>query len=212
MRVRVVETGHYLRKAGRLLSKREQDDLAAHLAENPMVHDVIPGLGGLRKVRWSQAARRKGKRGGVRVIYFFALSAEVVFLLDIYSKGKRRICPMLTKKNSGRRSKKLSAASSKPRSRLAQNLMKSMGEVQEFLDGKRALHVRHYDVPERINVRAIREKVGMSQAQFALRFAISPRTLQEWEQGRRLPDATVRAYLVVIDRNPRAVEEALAGH
>jgi putative transcriptional regulator len=84
-----------------------------------------------------------------------------------------------------------------------------MSEVKEYLDGKRSLHVRTYDVPERINVRAIRERVGMSQAQFAIRFAISPRTLQEWEQGRRMPDATVRAYLTVIDRNPDAVQNAL---
>src|SRR5579864_658868 len=89
MRVRVVETDHYLKKAGRLLSKREQEHLAAHLAENPMVHDVIPGLGGLRKARWSQASRGKGKRGGVRVIYFFAFTAEVVFLLDVYSKAEK---------------------------------------------------------------------------------------------------------------------------
>jgi hypothetical protein len=89
MRVRVVETDHSLRKAGRLLSKKEQGALAAHLAENPMVHDVIPGLGGLRKARWAQASRGKGKRGGVRVIYFVALSAEIVFLLDLYSKGEK---------------------------------------------------------------------------------------------------------------------------
>lgn len=89
VRARVVETDHYLRKAARLLSKQEQDEVAAHLAENPTVHDIIPGLGGLRKARWSQASRNKGKRGGVRIVYFFALSAEVVFIIDIYSKGEK---------------------------------------------------------------------------------------------------------------------------
>ena len=116
---------------------------------------------------------------------------------------------MPTKKSSRRRSNTSNVKSSKTRSPLARSLLKSLDEVKEFLDGKRVLHVRHYDIPKRIDVRAIREKVGMSQAQFASRFAISPRTLQEWEQGRRLPDATVRAYLTVIDRNPRAVEDAL---
>lgn len=118
---------------------------------------------------------------------------------------------MPKKKISGRPSKKLSVPSAKKRSRLAAGLMKSLQEMKEYLEGKRALHVYYYDVPEKIDVRAIREKIGMSQAQFALRFAISPRTLQEWEQGRRVPDATVRAYLTVIDRNPEAVERALAG-
>lgn len=117
---------------------------------------------------------------------------------------------MPTRKNSGRPSSRSSAESGKGRNRMARSLLKGMEEVKEYLEGKRRLHERYYDVPESIDVRAIREKAGMSQAQFALRFAISPRTLQEWEQGRRLPDATVRAYLTVIDRNPQAVKEALA--
>jgi putative transcriptional regulator len=41
------------------------------------------------------------------------------------------------------------------------------------------------------------------------RYAISPRSLQEWEQGRRRPESAVRACLTVIDRNPEAVEKAL---
>lgn len=50
----------------------------------------------------------------------------------------------------------------------------------------------------------------MSQGEFASAFCINPRTLQEWEQGRRKPDATTRAYLAVIQKNRRAVLEALA--
>ena len=60
-----------------------------------------------------------------------------------------------------------------------------------------------------IDVKAIREKSGMSQSEFASAFALNRRTLQEWEQGRVLPDDAVRAYLTVIDRNPKAVMEAL---
>jgi putative transcriptional regulator len=63
--------------------------------------------------------------------------------------------------------------------------------------------------PEEIDVRAVREKSGLSQPQFAERYGFSLRTLQEWEQGRAHPDNAVRAYLTVIDRNPNAVEEAL---
>jgi putative transcriptional regulator len=50
----------------------------------------------------------------------------------------------------------------------------------------------------------------MSQAEFARAFCINPRTLQEWEQGRRKPDATTRAYLAVIAKKRQAVLEALA--
>jgi putative transcriptional regulator len=49
----------------------------------------------------------------------------------------------------------------------------------------------------------------LSQAEFAWRYALSPRSLQEWKQGRRRPESAVRAYLMVIDRNPEAVEKAL---
>src|ERR1700729_75237 len=48
---------------------------------------VIPGSGGLRKVRW--AAKGHGKRGGVRVIYFWWMSDESILLLDIYAKGEQ---------------------------------------------------------------------------------------------------------------------------
>ena len=72
-----------------MLSEAERVELRAHLAENPETHDVIPGLGGLRKARWGQKSRGKGKRGGVRIIYFYALSADVVALVDIYSKAEK---------------------------------------------------------------------------------------------------------------------------
>ena len=48
----------------------------------------------------------------------------------------------------------------------------------------------------------------LSQAEFSRRYAVSPRSLREWEQGRRRPESAVRAYLTVIDRNPEAVEKA----
>lgn len=58
-------------------------------------------------------------------------------------------------------------------------------------------------------LREVREGLGLSQAEFAQRFGMSVRSLQEWEQARRLPDLAVLAYLRVIERNPRAVQSAL---
>jgi putative transcriptional regulator len=60
-----------------------------------------------------------------------------------------------------------------------------------------------------VDERAIRSKLGLSQAEFLRRYALSPRSLQKWEQGRRRPESAVRAYLTVMDRNPEAVEKAL---
>ena len=59
-------------------------------------------------------------------------------------------------------------------------------------------------------IRAIRHRAGLSQAAFAARYGLSLRTLQDWEQGRVQPDRPARAYLLVIDREPQAVQRALS--
>ncbi len=59
----------------------------AWLALNPEAGDVIPGSGGCRKVRWSNAGR--GKRGGVRVIYFNRLAEGLIWLMTMYAKNVR---------------------------------------------------------------------------------------------------------------------------
>ena len=71
------------------------------------------------------------------------------------------------------------------------------------------IKLKTYTLPGPMDVRAIRRKIGMSQARFAASFALNPRTLQEWEQGKAQPDGAVRAYLTVIERNPLAVVDAL---
>ena len=58
-------------------------------------------------------------------------------------------------------------------------------------------------------VREVRESMGLAQSEFAQEFGLSLRSLQEWEQARRLPDTAVMAYLRVIERNPKAVRSAL---
>jgi putative transcriptional regulator len=58
-------------------------------------------------------------------------------------------------------------------------------------------------------VRAVRERLKLTQAEFARRFGLSERTIQEWEQGRAEPEGPARILLRVIDREPKAVERAL---
>lgn len=58
------------------------------LAAGPEQGDVMPGCGGLRKVRWSDARRGKGKRGGLRVIYLLIPEVRVVVLMDVYDKDE----------------------------------------------------------------------------------------------------------------------------
>lgn len=64
-------------------------------------------------------------------------------------------------------------------------------------------------IPEEIDVKAIREKVDMSQSEFARFFGFSKRTLEHWEHGRRVPTGPARAFLTVIAREPEAVRRAL---
>jgi putative transcriptional regulator len=64
--------------------------------------------------------------------------------------------------------------------------------------------------PKPVDVKAIRKRIKMSQAEFARAYGISKRALQEWEQGGRQPDSTARAYLTVIAKEPAVVRRALA--
>jgi hypothetical protein len=61
-------------------------ELQAYLASNPEAGDLVPGAGGIRKVRWKDQRRRKGRRGGLRVIYYCFLSEQEVWLLTLYDK------------------------------------------------------------------------------------------------------------------------------
>ena len=80
----------------------------------------------------------------------------------------------------------------------------------EILEGlreiKRGEHGRKTEVPD---VCAIRTKTLLSQTQFAELLGVSVRTLQDWEQGRRSPSGAARKLLLVVDKNPQAVLEAV---
>jgi putative transcriptional regulator len=104
----------------------------------------------------------------------------------------------------------------KPKTRIGKRtalglaLEKSAKEILAHVKGEKTLPTRRIVLPGEVDVKRIRTAARMSQAEFALAFCINPRTLQEWEQGRRKPDATTRAYLAVIAKKRQAVLEALA--
>jgi len=64
-------------------------------------------------------------------------------------------------------------------------------------------------VPQRIDVKQVRSKLGLSQSDFAEKFGINAATLRNWEQGRRQPDGPARVLLMIIDREPAAVQRVL---
>lgn len=81
-----VETNIFTRRIQELLTDEEYQGLQAALAENPKVGEVIPGGGGLRKIRWR--AGGKGKRGGIRVIYYCE-SAHRLYMIYAFGKSEQ---------------------------------------------------------------------------------------------------------------------------
>ena len=66
-------------------------------------------------------------------------------------------------------------------------------------------------VPESINVKAIRQRLGLTQSAFAQRYGFALGSIRNWEQGRRQPEGPARLLLLLIEREPETVERALAG-
>jgi hypothetical protein len=83
----VVETPIYLSRAEELMSEKEREAIVELLAASPEIGDLIPGTGGLRKVRVPLAGR--GKRGGARVIYYYYDVTLPIYLLLVYAKNER---------------------------------------------------------------------------------------------------------------------------
>ena len=81
-----VETSIFTQRITKLLTDDEYHDLQVVLAENPKAGDVIPGAGGLRKLRWRAAGR--GKRGGLRIIYY-CWSEHRLYLIFAYDKTEQ---------------------------------------------------------------------------------------------------------------------------
>jgi len=84
--MQIVRTGLYLRQMKRLgASSTDMGRLEAEIALNPQAGDVIPGLMGLRKIRF--ALGNKGKRGGGRAVYFLMVSDDVAIMIFAYAKS-----------------------------------------------------------------------------------------------------------------------------
>jgi mRNA-degrading endonuclease RelE of RelBE toxin-antitoxin system len=83
------ETEIFTRAISDLLSDDEYAELPGALIVDPDVGDLIKESGGLRKLRWSQKRRGKGKRGGLRVIYYWHTAGSLIYMLLAYSKDER---------------------------------------------------------------------------------------------------------------------------
>ena len=80
-----IETRLFTRLVQEYLNDDEYRELQAFLMVNPETGDIIPGSGGIRKIRWRAPGR--GKRGGYRVIYYAKLKQGVIWMLTMYPKN-----------------------------------------------------------------------------------------------------------------------------
>jgi putative transcriptional regulator len=92
---------------------------------------------------------------------------------------------------------------------LGEKLLRSAQQARDWVQGKPGrVRVTYVPAP-RVDVRKLRSKMGLSQTQFAAKFGFSLDSIQNWEQGHRQPEGPARILLVVIAKNPKAVEDAL---
>ncbi len=113
---------------------------------------------------------------------------------------------MKKSKTAGERTKK---ATRKHRPSVGQRVIEGLEEAIAWSRGEGArVRVNVVQVPE-IDVRQVRQQMGLSQTQFANKFGFPPATLRNWEQGRATPDTPTRVLLAVIAKHPEAVEDVL---
>ena len=100
----VVELPEFIRRAHKLLRETEREALIEYLAASPLAGVLLEGTGGIRKLRWKREGM--GKRGGVRVIYYYHDERYPLFLLTVFgkseqsniSKAERNMLAKLTKR------------------------------------------------------------------------------------------------------------------
>jgi putative transcriptional regulator len=112
-------------------------------------------------------------------------------------------------KTKTKRAVKKAASVSKKRPTVGARIVEGLEQAIAWTHGENDnVRVTLVHVPA-VDVRKVRTKMGLSQAQFAAKFGFPPATLRNWEQGRSHPDAPTRVLLAVIAKHPEAVEDVL---
>ncbi len=88
MRTLFFETTTFTDTVGHYLTDDEYRLLQSHMLQHPEVGDVMPRTGGFRKLRWFDERRGKGKRGGLRVIYYWLMNDRQFWMFAIYDKDE----------------------------------------------------------------------------------------------------------------------------
>jgi hypothetical protein len=84
----LVESSGFTRRLQDYLDDEEYRALQTELIHHPDAGDVIPGTGGFRKLRWPDTRRGKGRRGGLRIIYYYFAADQRIWLATLYGKNE----------------------------------------------------------------------------------------------------------------------------
>lgn len=82
--------------------------------------------------------------------------------------------------------------------------------AKAYVDGTADKRKYRVHVPEKVDVRKIRRRLGLSQEAFAQKYGFALSAVRDWEQGRRTPERSARILLKIVDKEPEAVSRALA--
>jgi putative transcriptional regulator len=211
----VVETAGFLSEARSLgLPDAERLAIVTWIAANPAAGKSIEGNG--RRPQGAVRRKRQGKEWwlpGYHILYGDGHSGfPAQYLCEkrenrfdgeraaYFEIGPGRYCTDLqVRKETAMKKRKPTAG---------ERMIESARQALAFAQGKKD-HGCEVHVPDDIDVKAIREKISLSQSEFAKLFGLSKRTLEHWEHGRRVPSGPARAFLTVIAREPDAVRRAL---
>jgi putative transcriptional regulator len=210
----VVATPAFLGDA-RSLGLRDAERLAivTWIAAKPDAGDIIEGAGSTQGCGSPERARERGRLPGDNILRWDGDSGLLAQHLcqerENRSNAERTPC---LEDRPGRHSQELhddkGVEMNKRKPTAGQRMIESARQALAFAKGNEN-HGCEVHVPDNIDVKAIREKISLSQGDFAKLFGLSKRTLEHWEHGRRVPSGPARAFLTVIAREPDAVRRAL---
>jgi putative transcriptional regulator len=193
--------------------------VAVDAARRSHVGDVIQRTGGLRKPRWSDRRRGKGKRGGLRIIYYYWTGGTQFWLftvfgsremVDLWKREREALAAPLAREIARSRDREEDVKMANEQ-RLFDELKEGFDSLAEEREGKRTLRTHVVEIKSRPDVTArellvLREHMQLSRALFARYLRTNVRTLENWEQGRAKPNAQAALIIRMVEKYPDTVE------
>ena len=196
-----IETPIFTRAIRKLLPDDDYRELQQALVLRPEAGDIIPGSGGLRKIRWGILG--SGKRGGLRLIYYWAIPMDtIVYASDLQEEQAGRSYPKSTQATAY----PCKGVASMNKNDFA-DLVESVKQAGQIRRGE-LKPCRTFEISP-LDVKTIRMNLRKSQNEFAVMIGVSVSTLRNWEQGRRRPEGPARVLLKVASETPEVIVKAL---